>query len=216
MINIKDLSRPELPKQDNYERALELAMEAFSRKDPERVSAKGGARYDQGKIFIPHLNKTIILDSKTHLFSLKEGDSESEAPLWLAILAAHYLNAAAGVVPSGVLKHFREFKEGHFYEPAFNRRTKEILVKVFGNNPQAMIKAAQRINGTILNDGDASAKLPYFPYLPITCILWRGDEEFPPEATVLFDETADMFFSAEDMAVAGQMAVLELLKSGGD
>ncbi len=43
--------------------------------------------------------------------------------------------------------------------------------------------------------------------------MWKGDEEFPPEASVLFDETADIFFSAEDMAVAGQMAVLELLKA---
>jgi hypothetical protein len=43
--------------------------------------------------------------------------------------------------------------------------------------------------------------------------LWKGDDEFPPEASVLFDETADLFFSAEDMAVAGQMAVLELLKA---
>jgi len=55
--------------------------------------------------------------------------------------------------------------------------------------------------------------LAYFPYLPITCLVWKGDDEFPPEATVLFDETAELFFSAEDMAVAGEMAVLELVKA---
>ena len=76
-----------------------------------------------------------------------------------------------------------------------------------------MIAAAKRLNGKIVQTGDAGVELPYFPCLPITCIVWKGDEEFPPEATVLFDETADQFFSAEDMAVAGQMAVLELLKA---
>jgi hypothetical protein len=214
MINIKDLSRPELPKQDNYERALNLAMEAFSRKDPARVAAKAGAGFENGRIRLPHLNKTLALDCKTHEFRLTQGSEDSEAPIWLAILAAHYLNSAPGITPSGRLKHFREFKEGHFYEPAFNRRTKDILIQVYGNDPEGMIHAAKKLGAQILGDGDASAKLSYFPYLPITCILWKGDEEFPPDATALFDETADRFFSAEDMAVAGQMAILELLKAG--
>ncbi len=76
-----------------------------------------------------------------------------------------------------------------------------------------MTKAALKLRGKLLGTGDAAAELSYFPYIPITCILWRGDEEFPAEASVLFDETANLYFSAEDMAVAGQMAVLELLKA---
>ncbi len=140
-------------------------------------------------------------------------ESGQEAPIWLAILTMHYLNNADGRQPTGKLKHFREFKDGHFYEPAFNRRTKEILVSVFGDNPAAMVSGAKKLKGKILETGDAAAELPYFPCLPVTCILWKGDEEFPAEASVLFDETADRFFSAEDMAVAGQMVVLELLKA---
>jgi hypothetical protein len=76
-----------------------------------------------------------------------------------------------------------------------------------------MLRAGEKLKGKIIQTGDASVELPYFPCLPITCIVWKGDEEFPPEASVLFDETADQFLSAEDMAVAGQMAVLELLKA---
>ena len=37
MLNIKDLSRPELPKQDNYEQALKIALEILARKDPGRI-----------------------------------------------------------------------------------------------------------------------------------------------------------------------------------
>ena len=43
MLNIKDLSRPELPKQDNYEQALKIGLEIFGRKDPGRVAQKAGA-----------------------------------------------------------------------------------------------------------------------------------------------------------------------------
>jgi hypothetical protein len=211
MLNIQDLSRPELPKQDNYEQALKIGLEIFDRRDPGRVAEKARVQLVGRSLVIPHLDKEISLNVDTHRFSFRETDEE--APIWLAILAIHYLNNADGRHPTGRLKHFREFKEGHFYEPAFNRRTKEILVSVFGSNPGPMTKAGEKLKGKVLQTGDAAVELSYFPCVPITCILWRGDEEFPAEATVLFDETADIFFSAEDMAVAGQMAVLELLKA---
>jgi len=214
MLNIRDLSRPELPKQDNYEQALRLGLEALERKDPGRVAAKAGCDFTQRTLVVPHLDRSIAFELDSKKFIVRE--TGEEAPIWLAILALHYLNNADGQPPTGVLKHFREFKEGHFYEPAFNRRTKDILVQAFGNRPELMIKAALKLRGKLLATGDAAAELPYFPYIPITCILWRGDDEFPAEASVLFDETANLYFSAEDMAVAGQMAVLELLKSSRD
>ncbi len=211
MLNIKDLSRPELPKQDNYEQALRFGLEIFGRKDPGRVAEKAGARMVGRSVIIPHLDREIIFNIDISRFSIK--DTEEEAPIWLAILTLHYLNNADGRLPSGRLKHFREFKDGHFYEPAFNRRTRDILISMFGNDPGFMAKAGTKLNGKAIQTGDAAVELSYFPCMPITCILWKGDEEFPPEASVLFDETADLFFSAEDMAVAGQMAVLELLKA---
>ena len=211
MLNIKDLSRPELPKQDNYEQALRFGLEIFGRKDPGRVAEKAGARMVGRSVIIPHLDREIIFNIDISRFSIK--DTEEEAPIWLAILTLHYLNNADGRLPSGRLRHFREFKDGHFYEPAFNRRTRDILVSMFGNDPGLMAKAGTKLNGKPIQTGDAAVELSYFPCMPITCILWKGDEEFPPEASVLFDETADLFFSAEDMAVAGQMAVLELLKA---
>jgi hypothetical protein len=211
MLNIKDLSRPELPKQDNYEQALKIALEILARKDPGRIADRAAAKFVGRSIVIPYLDRGIVVNLDSSRFTIKE--TGEEAPIWLAILALHYLNNADGRQPVGRLKHFREFKDGHFYEPAFNRRTKDVLVAVFGDNPSLMVTGGQKLNGKVLEAGDASVELPYFPCLPITCILWKGDDEFPPEASVLFDETADLFFSAEDMAVAGQMAVLELLKA---
>ncbi len=188
-----------------------MGLEIFAGKDPGEVAGKAGGRFNDRSVIVPHLDRSIVLHVDTGRFTI--GERGEEAQIWLAILAIHYLNNADGRQPTGKLKHFREFKEGHFYEPAFNRRTKEILVQAFGNDPAPMIAAAGKLGGKIIRSGDASVELSYFPSLPITCIVWKGDEEFSPEATVLFDETADRYFSAEDMAVAGQMAVLELLKA---
>lgn len=211
MLNIKDLTQPELPNRSNYEQALEIGLEIFGRRDPGRIAQKAGAEMVGRSILLPHLDKSIAVNVDTRKFTIKE--TGEEASIWLAILAIHYLNNADGRQPTSRLKHFREFKEGQFYEPAFNSKTRDILIQMFGEDPSPMVKAAERLRGKVLETGDAAVELPYFPCLPITCIVWKGDEEFPAEASVLFDETADLFFSAEDMAVAGQMAVLELLKA---
>ncbi len=214
MLNIKDLSHPELPTKANYEEALKLGLDAFARLDPWQVAMRAGGTFEDRRITLPHLERHILLDVDSKAFSFME--TGEEAPIWLAILTIHYLNNSDGRFATGTLKAFREFKEGQFYEPAFNSKTKDVLVKVFGNNPAGMISAARKLNGKPLKTGDAAVELRYYPNLPITCILWQGDEEFPAEASVLFDDTADTFLSAEDMAVAGQMAVLELVKASVD
>jgi hypothetical protein len=211
MLNIKDLSQPYVPTHEHYGQALKLGLDALDRLDPWRVAMRAGGTFEDRRLVLPHLDRHVVLDPDSKTFSVQE--TGNEAPIWLSILTVHYLTKADGRFPTGNLKHFREFKEGQFYEPAFNSHTKDVLIQFFGNTPKAMLAAAEKLGGKILQTGGAAVELKYFPYVPITCIVWEGDEEFPPEATVLFDDTADAFFSAEDMAVAGQMAVLELIKA---
>jgi hypothetical protein len=211
MLDIKDLTRLEVSDRDNYEQALKLGVDVFLRKDPGRLAVLAGGRFENGCIVISHLNVEIFLDAETGECAV--GPDRRDAPVWLAILAVHYVNAGVGRPPTGTLKHFREFKEGHFYEPAFNAKSKDVLKKVFGDDPGAMVKAGLTLSGKAVEGGDAAIELPYFPCLPITCIVWRGDEEFPPEAAVLFDETAELYLCAEDLAVAGQTAALELVRA---
>ena len=196
MLTVKDVNRLDLPKQDNYERALAIGLEKFSRKDPGWIAERAGGAIRDGNLVTPHLNMNILLNLGSRKFTISE--TGEEAPIWLSILCLHYLNSAEGVKPTGKLKHFREFKDGAFYEPAFNRRTKEILIAVFGKEPSPMIEAGQTLNGKRLDSGDATVSFRISLFVPITCMVWKGDDEFPPEASVLFDETAGLYFSAEE------------------
>ncbi len=59
MLNIQDLSRPELPTQDNYEQALKIGLEIFDRRDPGRVAEKARVQLLGRTLVIPHLEKEI-------------------------------------------------------------------------------------------------------------------------------------------------------------
>jgi len=61
--------------------------------------------------------------------------------------------------------------------------------------------------------GDMGLKISVFPKVPLTLILWSGDEDFPPDLNILFDATIKEFLSTEDVAVLGQEVMIRMIKS---
>jgi hypothetical protein len=60
--------------------------------------------------------------------------------------------------------------------------------------------------------GDASFTLHALPRIPITFILWEGDDEFPPLIRTLFDPTIPGYLPLEDIVVISKLASTRILK----
>ena len=52
---------------------------------------------------------------------------------------------------------------------------------------------------------------PVLPRVPVQLIFWQGDEELPPESTILFDATISDYLPAEDIAVLSGMLVYRII-----
>lgn len=209
-----------MPRIDDFKQALKLASEQLSDKAPELVASFSGAVISKDKegrtlLVLNALNQKVSITWPEFTFSTEK--AEAEVPIQQQVLYLHYLMGAwstRGQRPTGEWISFQEIPDGRFYMDAFQRRAKNPMVTTFGEKPDLLLEVATELYGAVpFIQGDISAVVQALPLVPIALILWKGDEEFPPEASVLFDETADLFFSAEDMAVAGEMAVLELLKA---
>jgi len=124
-------------------------------------------------------------------------------------LLAHY-SKAEPVERTGILVGFRDLPGGYAYEGAFLRRAVFPVAEMFGSDPEALVKAAKVLNGIRLSHGDASVELPALPKVPLTYILWRGNDEFQPSASVLFDASASNYLPTEDLAVLAELATLRL------
>ncbi|MCL1977185.1 MAG: DUF3786 domain-containing protein [Candidatus Bathyarchaeota archaeon] len=109
----------------------------------------------------------------------------------------------------GKLVTFKDFSGGYAYENAFYRRVVDSIVKLFGSNPQELLRAAELLGGKQLEYGDYSVEIEALPGIPLTLILW-ADEELPPTANVLFDESSGKFFNVEDLALLSDMTVWRL------
>lgn len=73
-----------------------------------------------------------------------------------------------------------------------------------------LVEAGVLLGGRKLELGQASVEVPAFNLVPITYILWV-DEELPPTANVLYDESANNYLNAEGLANLAELATWRLL-----
>ena len=133
-------------------------------------------------------------------------------PIPEKILILHYLLTARGDTLTRNLITFRQVPEGPFYYSAFLKRARDPLVRAFGGQPESLITCGAHLGAEPDELGDVSITLKALPRVPVTMVLWAGDDEFPPEASLLFDESIVGYLPTEDIAVLSGMIVYRLIR----
>lgn len=207
-----------MPRVDDYKQAVKLASEELKDKDLELLANLSGAvigRDKQGRkrLFLQALNQTVSITWPDFSFSSEK--PEAEIPIQQQILYLHYLCgvwSSKGAGASGEWISFQEIPDGRFYMDAFQRRAKNPMVTTFGEKPDLLLKVASELYGAVpFDQGDVSVVVRALPLVPIALILWKGDEEFPPEGNVLFDRSIMKLLSAEDIAWLSGMVVYPMI-----
>ncbi len=205
-----------------YEFAYKLACERLVEiRDLEQQCLKSGTRcleIDSGKIIeIEYLNQSYLITLPDVDISFKY--SEEEVPQGDRILMLHYFIQANGTSPSNKLISFKELREGAGYFLTFSKRAIKPLLDHFGEEPHRLLDAAGLLGGRKADYGDAAVTINAFSRVPVTLVMWRGDEEFPPEGNIMFDSTISDYLPTEDIIVLCQTIAWRLvrqLKAGGD
>ena len=65
-----------------------------------------------------------------------------------------------------------------------------------------LTKVGEKLGIGFAKYGDTAVTMNVLPRIPVTYVIWEGDEEFPANATVLFDATAQYYLPTEDLVVA--------------
>lgn len=207
-----------MPRIDDYKQALELGRKQLSGKNPQHVAIFSGAEMytDEQKnsfLSLNFLNREIIISWPELGFSYKSSDEA--LPIQQRILLLHYLYGAwssNGAPIKGEWISFQDVPDGKFYLDAFHKRAKNPMVQSFGEQPELLQNLAKETFGAVSSDqGDISVLIKAFPLVPLVLIIWRGDEEFPPEGNILFDRNTIEILSAEDLAWLSGMVVYPLI-----
>ena len=200
-----------MPRIDDYIAAGALARERLAVEPYVILLKRSGFEPGDGEAFcVPFLNRTFRLSYPD--FDFRDlADSRKEVPLQEQILILHYLQADLPGQPLGDWVAYREISGAAFYYAAFLKRAVDPLKKVFGQNIVGLKDAAVRLNGIAVKFGDAGFDFQVFPKVPVRLILHAGDDEFPAEASILFDRSIERMLSPEDIAWLAGMVVYRLI-----
>lgn len=195
---------------DDYVQARKIAVEALSSVSFEDLVRRSGFEtLGEDAIRIPFLDRNYRVRAPE--FEFCDEAREDEVPIQEQVLILHYLMAEGPPDLTGNWIAYREIEGASFYFSAFVKRAINPLKKVFGQNIPALLKAAGKIDAQAIDFGDASFEIRVFPKVPLQLILWEGDDEFQPEANILFDETIGDILSPEDVAWLAGMVVYRLM-----
>jgi hypothetical protein len=200
-----------MPRIDDYINAKKIAVEALSRVPFETISKQTGfASPTENTFRIPFLDRIYLVDYPR--FEFKDSATpDKEIPLQEQVLILHYMLAGEMPPPARHWISYREIPGAAFYFGAFVKRAVEPLKKVFGINIAGFSKAARKLNGAEIDNGDAGFEFRVLPGVSLQLIIWSGDDEFPPEANILFDNDIGQILSPEDVAWLAGMVVYRLI-----
>jgi hypothetical protein len=196
-----------------FDHSYRLACEQLAKiSDVRQQCLRSSAQYiGPNEIGIDYLNQSYHIMIPDCKILLEEGGTE--APLRDKILILHYFTRAKGTVATGKLATFKQLAGGVSYFPAFSQRAIGPLVKNFGKSPELLMKAVRKLGGHKADHGDMSVTISAFPRVPITLVLWRGDEEVPPNGNILFDVNVSDYLPTEDVTVLCETIIWKLVRS---
>ncbi len=202
-------------KQNNYETAYREAADQLAPITIGEIASRSGATVlETGAakaLLIPFLGESLLVTHPDII--VRRRDRDEEVPMWEKILALHYLVRANGARPRSDQVTFKQLEGGLGYYPAFQRRTITPLLEAFGNDMDRLMKTGLAAGGIRSSLGDHVLLFMALPKVDVTFLFWKGDDEFPPSGSVVFDSSISDYLSTEDVAVLCNMIAVRILKT---
>ena len=181
------------------ERAYEEAMVKVKRIDPLTIAetTDGVYRGAEGvpRVEIPFLHSWFSLDLLP--YRLRAGHEEVDTLPLRVLVLLHLIagaeNQGTAVRVMGQWIDGRSLQHGAVLGAHFSKTTTETLDRFFSLDYESRMGRALAWGGRPLDLGDEGLLFRFFPRLPVALIHWKGDEEFPPAAKILFDVSASNY-----------------------
>ena len=196
-----------------YTAAYGIACDKLNKLDWEKVSLNTNSVFDskEKSLLLKYLRREYRINCTTGEVTCESMTEDITTTVKVLIL--HYLINADIRPLSGKLISFREIRGGGaIYYQTFQKRAIQPLIKTFGQNAGRLYIAGEKLGGAIEKYGSAAVTIKIFPLVPVTYVIWQGDDEVPANATILFDNSVTNFLPGEDIVLAASFGTYELMK----
>ena len=166
----------------------------FKELDPQKVTERlPDVSFDGQAFQVTLLGRTFQITYPGCEFTAKDGGALPPLPTRTFLL--RYLLESRAVRFGGGWKTFREMPWGEMYIKPYTGRVLTRAAYSFGTRVAAFRAAAEKMGAMPLNHGDAGFQFDLIGPYWVQLLVGEGDEEFPPNAQVLYSDSFAGVFS---------------------
>lgn len=184
------------------ENPIRIYQEKFKDMDPLRMAERSGCEFKDGKFEIHFMNRVVYLSFPEMETTFEDGTKTAD---YTRILLSRYVMEGMKTESNGKMYSYPEMPWGAVYEQQFRGRCISRLAGTYGHNKQGLIDGLKSIGGIETKGADVAFDLLFLPNLTIRVLFWEPDEEFSATAQILFSDNFPLAFTAEDIAVVGDV-----------
>ncbi len=177
----------------------------FRELDPAEAAARTEVTWDEKEFYVNLLGRKFAISHPA--YSIRAMDDGKLPPLPTQTFLLRYLLESKNLPWNGTWKTFREMPWGEMYIKPYTGRVLTRAAFTFGTRVAAFAAACEKMGACKLPHGDAGYEFTLIGGYKMQIIVWEGDEEFPPNAQVLYSDNFAGGFAAEDRVVAGDILI---------
>jgi len=172
--------------------------EELRKRDMEALCVDASARnYPPTGLLLPFLQEYLLVDTENRcLRRQSHGQWEHIDNPLLELVCLVYLCRVGPQALRHDMVSVKELKSAHFFTGPHELKIQPLLDH-YGNDLDGFREAAERARGEVLDLADAAYMFQAFPKVPLYYLLWRGDEEFAPRLSILFDRSIEHHLAAD-------------------
>ena len=193
---------------ENHKEEVPFAFyeEKFRSLNPEdAVGRLSDIRWDGKEFIVRLLGRDFAISHPDYAIRALDGGAIPPLPAQTFLL--RYLLESRDIRWGGDWKTFREMPWGEMYIKPYTGRVLTRAAFTFGTRVAAFRTAAEKMGGLPLPNGDAGYQFDLIGGYRMRILVWEGDDEFPPNAQVLYSDNFAEGFAAEDRVVAGDILI---------
>ena len=179
--------------------------ERFRSLDPQEAAERTGTQWGGKEFYVNLLGREYAISHPVYGIRPLDGGALPVLPVQTFLL--RYLLESRKTAWLGEWKTFREMPWGEMYIKPYTGRVLTRAAFTFGTRLAAFDQAAQNMGATPVSHGDAGWEFNLIGDYRMRILVWEGDDEFPPNAQVLYSDNFAQGFAAEDRVVAGDILI---------
>lgn len=201
----------------NYKVAYDYEWKRLQQRDFQKVANIRNVIYDKEKneFIMKIFNKDYIINCNDE--TIKRSDDNHAVSAQVGVMIVNYLSFTENNMDKTT--KWVSLKEipngGMLFYPAFYKSSLVNLIKTFGYNSSKLRICGENLGGKEIKMGDVAYEFQVFPKVFCRIVIWEGDDEIEPNATILFDSSVQYIMHVESIIGLGGYIINKLINELG-